>query len=356
MIETAPRHGDGADTAARLIGFMGELSQPLLPAAERADLLVPFSLLCSLAMNERENARRHAALCSDGTPVEFSLTLGDRGRHALRFVCDVGAPPPAWDGGEEEWFRELADQVAPRFDGRAETLDRLFAAHLAGSPSEMPFKVWFGGGASPDVPRTGLIYFNSEWLTTPDIVAILAPLIGADAAAMYHEWARSIGLGYAGIAYDFDTAGLRKTKLYMRLDAARVRDLESTLEHFPGEAGARLPGLFEKAFGATPRGRRGGAMLALGFSAASALPDASAYFHLESWGVPDFAGLTPIVQRLLDGWGSGFDSGLGQGPRGCASTLLSLSDSGERERLAIYFKPRLAGRPAAAAPVAMAAM
>lgn len=356
MRETELRQSEGADTAARMIGFLGELSEPLLPAAERADLLILFSLLSSLALNESANPRQRAALCSDGTPVEFSLALDDRGRHALRFVCDAGAPPAAWDGGEGEWFRNLADKVAPRFHGRAEILDRLFAAHLADAPETMPFKVWFGAGASPDSPLTGLVYFNSEWLATPDLIAILAPQVGNDAAAMYLHWAKSIGAGYAGVAYDFDPSGLRKVKLYLRLGAARVRNLEATLEHFPGGAGSRLSGLFDKALGAFPREQRGGTMLALGFSTPSGAVDASVYFHLESWGVPDFEALTPVVRRLLDGWGLGFESSLAQGPHGCAPTLLSLSTSGDSDRLAIYFRPRLAPRLAATmTPPAMAA-
>ena len=348
MIETAPRPSSGIDTAARLIGFMGDLSEPLLPVAERADLLVLFSLLSSLALGEARNTRRRAALCSDGTPLELSLSVDDRGRHALRFVCDVGAPPSAWDGSENQWYRELADKVAPRFDGREDLLDRLFSAHLADAPPAMPFKVWFGGGASPGAPRTGLVYFNSEWFRTPDLIAVLAPHVGADAAAMYRDWAKRIGVGFAGVAYDFDAAGLRKTKLYLRLNAVGVRNLETMLGHFPGDAGARLSALFEKSFGAVPRLRRGGVMLALGLSSPSASIDASVYFHLESWGVPDFAGLAPVVQRLLNGWGGSFDGSLAQGPQGCGATLLSLSASGQRERLAIYFKPVLTGRPVSA--------
>ena len=96
-------------------------------------------------------------------------------------------------------------------------------------------------------------------------------------------------------------------------------------------------------------------MLALGFATPSGAPEASAYFHLESWGLPDFAALTPVVQRLLGGWGTDFGSEVPEGPRGCAPTLLSLSASGERERLAIYFKPRLTVRLVPiVAPAAMA--
>ena len=69
--------------------------------------------------------------------------------------------------------------------------------------------------------------------------------------------------------------------------------------------------------------------------------EATVYFHLESWGVRNFVGLTPIMRRLLGGWGFDLDSSLSAGPRGCAPTLLALSVSDQRRRLATYFKPLL---------------
>jgi hypothetical protein len=118
------------------------------------------------------------------------------------------------------------------------------------------------------------------------------------------------------------------------------------LQHFPGDAGQRLLRLFEQGFTPANRARRGSFLVALGLPARSSTLEASAYFHLEGWGVQKFAGLTPILRRSLGGWGFDLENSLSAGPRGCAPTLLSFSVSGERERLAVYFKPLMGERQA----------
>ena len=184
-----------------------------------------------------------------------------------------------------------------------------------------------------------MLYFNAEWLSAADVVDILAPHIRPQDARTLLEWPRACGADYKGIAYDFDAGGLRKVKLYLRPDVVGARKLEGMLRHFPGDAGQRLRRLFEEGLSPANRARRGSFLVALGLPARSSTLEASAYFHLESWGVQQFAGLTPILRRSLGGWGFDLENSLSAGPRGCAPTLLSFSVSDERERLAVYFKP-----------------
>ena len=341
MLQTSPQSSEFVDAATGLVTFMAGLSEPLLPPREQREFVTMFAALSGLALATPERDFQRGKLCSDGTPIECSFALDDEGRHALRFVCDVSAAARITDGSPHPWFRDLAEKIVPRFEASREELDRLFAVHLANAPPSMRFQAWFGSGAAPGARRTTLIYFNTQWLTTPDLFAILAPYIPSQNLSVLGEWLEACDTQCVGTAYDFDSDGLCKIKLYVRLDAERVRKLETMLGHFPGNTGSKLLGLFTKAFDPSDFAQRGGAMLALGQPMRSASLDASAYFHLESWGVPDFVGLAPTLQRLLCTWGVDFDDGLSEGPSGCAPTLLSLSASGERERLGVYFKPLL---------------
>ena len=344
MRAASPPLVEDPDAASKLVAFMGELTEPLLADRERYEFLVLFSLLSGLAFAKPKGADRRAALCSDGTPLEISLSLDDQGRHALRFVCDVAAGMPGEVESQRIWLRDLADKIAPQFEGSRETLDRLFEMHLRGAPDSSRFRVWFGAGAAPGSPRVGMLYFNAEWLSAADVVDILAPHVRPQDAPTLLDWPRACGADYKGVAYDLDSGGLRKVKLYLRPEVVGVRKLEAMLRHFPGDAGQRLRRLFEEAFSAANRARSGSFLIALGLPARSSTLEASVYFHLESWGVRDFAGLTPILRRSLGGWGFDLENTLSAGPRGCAPTLLSFSVSGERERLAVYFKPVIGER------------
>jgi hypothetical protein len=325
------------DVAAQLTTFMAELTEGLLPARERYEALVRFSLLTGLAFARLDDPRR-AALCSDGTPLEWSLSIDNRGRHALRYVCDVAAGMPDDAKAQGEWFRSLAEKVTPRFPGSSTLLDRLFKMHLHGAPDSARFKVWFGAGLSAETPRTGMLYFNTEWLRRTQVIEILAPHFPSENTGALAAWADAARADYDGIAYDFDPAGVRKVKVYLRPGSA---GLETCFKLLPGAAGPTLSRLIKDAFGANRRSRRGGFMVALGLPAHSTEVEASVYLHLESWGVHDFAGLTPILRRMLGNWDIDLGPGLSRGPRGCVPTLLSFSTAGDRPRLAVYFKPLL---------------
>jgi hypothetical protein len=83
-------------------------------------------------------------------------------------------------------------------------------------------------------------------------------------------------------------------------------------------------------------------MTALGMPVHDPQLETTVYLHLESWGIGDFTSLTPIIRTVLGGWNIDLDASLSNGPRGCAPTLLALSTSAGRSRLAVYFKPALA--------------
>jgi len=319
---------------------MGDLSAPLLPERERYEFLVLFSMMSGLAFAPPPANHRRAALCSDGTPLEISLAFDDHGRHSVRFVCDVAASMPD-TVNQRRWFRELGDKLVPRFEGSGDTLDGLFEKHLSGAHDSSRFRVWFGAGAAPGSPRIGMLYFNAEWLSTADVIHILTPHVRTADASTLLAWPAACGTDYKGIAYDFDASGLRKVKVYLRPDVVGSRNLQALLPHFPGSAGQKLLRLFEQGFDAADRARKGSFVLALGLPTHPSTVEATVYFHLESWGVQDFALLTPILRRLLAGWGFDLDRALSAGPHGCAPTLLSLGLSGQRQRLAIYFKPLL---------------
>jgi hypothetical protein len=337
---SSPRRED-SQVASKLVAFMGELTAPLLPERERYELLVMFSLLSGLAFARPQATHRRAALCSDGTPLEISLALDDQGGHSVRFVCDVAAGMPDTATNQRQQFRDLAEKVVPQFDGSHDTLDRLFEMHLSGARDSSRFRVWFGAGSAPGSPRIGMLYFNAEWLSTVNVIDILAPHLRLSDTGILSAWPAACGEDYKGIAYDFDATGLRKVKLYLRPNGVGASILQGLLKHFPGNAGHRLRRLFEEGFGVANRARRGGFVLALGLPVQPSTVEATVYFHLESWGVRNFVAVTPILRRLLGGWGFDLDSSLSAGPRGCAPTLLSLSVSDQRQRLALYFKPLL---------------
>src|SRR5579871_2019710 len=140
MRAASPPLVEDPDAASKLVAFMGELTEPLLADRERYEFLVLFSLLSGLAFVEQKRADRRAALCSDGTPLEMSLSLDDQGRHALRFVCDVAAGMPRERESQRIWLRDLADKLTPQFEGSRDTLDRLFEMHLRGAPESSRFR------------------------------------------------------------------------------------------------------------------------------------------------------------------------------------------------------------------------
>ena len=341
---SSPAVGDMTHASSRLIAFMGELTA-LLPERERYETLVLFSLLSGMAFAEGRPVDRRAGLCSDGTPLELSLAINDQGRHAIRFVFDVAGGVPDGTSGVRQ-LRDLADKVVPRFDEATDTLDRLFDRHLEKARATTRFKVWFGAGAAPGQPRIGKLYFNTEWLSVSDVLDILAPHIRPGDAAAITAWPAACGTDYAAIGYDFDIAGMRKTQLYMRPDGVGAAKLLELLGHFPGHAGDELWRLFERGFGSFDRARAGSFVLSLGLPPRHAAGDvdieAKVYFHLPSWGMPDFVAVAPVLSRLLGGWGVDLDSdNLSAGPRGCAPTLLALGISRHSQRLALYFKPLL---------------
>src|SRR5690242_4186998 len=132
-----------------LAGFVDRWTQPLFDADEHVTIPRVFSQLISRVFNEdRQAGTQRSQLCSDGTPVEFSLSFDSLNRFAIRYVCDTtnGTTP------ESEWtpaLRRTADIVVPTEWQSSALLDRLFEKHLAGVPMENRFRVWHGSGFAP---------------------------------------------------------------------------------------------------------------------------------------------------------------------------------------------------------------
>lgn len=339
--QAPPRAGADVKLLGSLLSFMAEWTTPLLAEAERNELLAIFSLLTSLAFAPT-GVNRRAALCSDGTPLEISLALDDRGRHAIRFVCDVasGLTPQL---GVNQSFRELADAVVPRFKGRVEALDSLFDRHLSGAYASSRFHVWYGAGFAPGIPRMGKLYFNTEWLSAAEIYSVLASHIGFQEVRVLDRLPVIASSQHAGVGYDFDASGLRKAKLYVRTPIFDPEDVLGITQRF---CGARLDcfrRLLDQSIGSLGVGSRTGtSILSIGFLSPSTKHEVKIYLHLDSWGLPDFQSVAPTLKRLLEGWG--FDATAlerSPGPRGCAPTLLALGVDDDREMLSLYFKPLL---------------
>lgn len=159
--------------AASLYEYVGARLRAMIPAfrleSDRATIERVYELLCreSLALPAGRRPLRASRLNADGTPFQFSLTLG-RSRPSLQFVAETG-PPSASNSerlraalqgacdvahllGATDSFartRELVDQAAPADDPA-------FIADHAGC-------AWVGAAfASGGVARLK-VYVNASW-------------------------------------------------------------------------------------------------------------------------------------------------------------------------------------------------
>jgi hypothetical protein len=336
--------GVASTARAELGALMARLTPVALEAAGREQFLRVFDQLLALAYREPQNLARRSQLCEDGTPVEMSVAIDNRGRVGTRAVCDVaGGLPDVHEARVPAQLRALAGALAPDFPGSGAMLDEMFARHLAERRPSSRFQVWYGAGVAPGKPLLIKLYFNAEWLDADGLRDALAPHLPPAIVERCLRLPAAAGSRYKCVAYDVGADGPGKIKLYLEPTAGAPADIRAMLDRCAEAGGERLDDLLTLCLGDLPR-RWGQFALVLGLIVGRERPDVAfepkIYVHLKSWGAPDFAAVRPVMARLLRRWGfepRGF--GLGPGPRGLEPTLLGIGRSGAREGMALYFKP-----------------
>ncbi len=324
-----------------LSSFFAAWIEPLFPRDEQTRMLEGFAFLVDRAFAAPLGpGSRRSNLCADGTPLEMSLALDNSGRWAIRFVCDVAAGSTADES--IGFHRALADRVIPDSGSRAEELDWLFGKHLSGALESSRFRVWYGMGFAPQHMDVGKLYFNTEWLSAVQVHEIAARFLSPEML----DGLASIPLlkreSYVGVGYDFDRAGLRKLKTYVRLAGLDVAALESSVDcHCRGRQG-RFRQLLERVAEACGRPYEDSFVASAGYVPRWGKREFKVYLSLAAWGIRDFAATAPLLQAILAGWG--FQAGTldtSPGPAGCVPTLLAIGVDDDRELASIYFKPEL---------------
>jgi len=328
--------------AASLSSFFAAWIEPLFPRDEQQRILESFAFLVDRAFTDPiPQGRRRSNLCADGTPLEMSLALDDRGRWAIRFVCDVAAAD-ASDGDSIGFHRYLADRVIPDYGSRAAELDWLFARHLSGALESSRFRVWYGMGFAPGQMELGKLYFNTEWLSSIQVQDIMARLLSPEVL----DGLVSIPLletePYAGVGYDFDHVGLRKLKVYVRPAEFNVGALVRSVGCHCSGRESSFRQILDRVADARGSPYKGNFVASAGQVPRLAKREFKVYLPLAAWGIRDFASTAPLLQAILAGWG--FRTGAldtATGPARCVPTLLAIGVDDDRELASIYFKPEL---------------
>jgi len=329
---------------AELGALMARLVPAAIEAARREHFLRIFDRLVALAYREPQNSARRSQLCDDGTPVEMSVAIDNRGGVGTRVVCDVaGGLPDVPEVLEPAQLRALAGMLAPDFPGSKAMLDNMFARHLAERRPSSRFLVFYGVGIAPGKPLLIKFYFNTEWLDADALRGALAPHLPPALLERCVRLPAALGARYKGVAYDVAANGFAKIKLYLEPTAGAPTDMRAMLDRCTEAGGERLDDLLMLCLGDLPR-RSGQFALALGLVMGRERRDVAfepkVYMHLKSWGAPSFSAVGPLMLRVLRHWGvDAPDFGVGAGPYGLEPTLLGIGRSGSREGMALYFKP-----------------
>ena len=330
-------------TIQSLAKFLCSWTSSLFPPQEHGEMLKSFNLLTSMAFGTGGQKKLlRSNLCSDGTPLELSLALDDFGRFAVRFVCDVNygiVPYPSLN----ESFRAFADSVVPSHNGRSEMLDHLFKAHLAAAKEEARFRVWYGAGFSPERPSIGKLYFNTEWLTLSEILNVASDLVTPGDIKTLANLSILTTWPVVGVAYDFDSEGLKKVKLYVRPHQLRLDSLLDVVRSVCPERIGAFCQILTSVCG-PPEGpiMRGNPVLSVGILPRSNAKEIKLYLQLADLELSSFQALAPLIQRTASGWGYSINfPDAAVGPQGCSPTVFALGVDDEREMLSMYFKPDL---------------
>jgi hypothetical protein len=344
MATRVKRAAKAADLTNQLVALMTRLMPGSLEEPSRDEFIAIFRRLLGLAYHKSQNMARRSQLCHDGTPVEMSIAWDNQYRFETRAVCDVaGGLPDVDDRDVPAQLRAVTDTIVPNFRGRNELLDAIFERQLAKRSPASRFLMWHGVGASPGKPLLTKLYFNAEWLSGDALVDVLTPLLPSHAVDRCISLPGLVGSRHKCLAYDLSAEGLSKIKLYTEPAASTSTELFSLLDGFPAHEAARLQELLRLCIADLPESS-GCFVLVLGMLPGQGRTDFAfepkVYLHLKSWGVPGFAGVGPVIGKLMHRWGFEVpEVGFGAGPSHLEPTLLSIGASRAREGVALYFKP-----------------
>jgi hypothetical protein len=313
----------------------------VLPHEARPEAQRIFKGLVGRAFSPACHSRR-SNLCSDGTPIEFSLALDSLGRFAIRFVCDI------WDENLEDAeagsaMLEFGSIAASRDWSCWPTLESLHHLHLQGAPASSRFKMWHGAGFSPGLPRVAKFYFNTEWRSQDETRDILASLLSSEEVAELSDSTFHRLKHWAGVGYDCSQTGIGKVKAYARFAEFRLDEMLPEVTRHCARQSEAFCDLANLITDGNPFAGTSNCMASVGFFPRHRFHEFKAYVPFEAWGIHQFSEITPMMQRVMARWG--IDGGLAlasNGPGGFAPTLLSFGVDDTRETVSLYFRPAFA--------------
>jgi hypothetical protein len=164
--EEAPR---GASLYDSVHDQLASLVKKFGLEGQRTQVMRAYEIICreSMALPMGMRPPEFSRINVDGTPFQFSLTLGS-GRPSLQFLSEAGVPGSSVADRmklSRERFGELADlfQVGGDLAGIGDLLDRAAPADDPDLLADPSGAFWIGAAFSPVVPPKLTVYVNARW-------------------------------------------------------------------------------------------------------------------------------------------------------------------------------------------------
>jgi hypothetical protein len=319
--------------------FVNRITNPFLTEQQRQEAWDVLTKLTSRSMPQYLEGRPgRSGMCTDGCPMEFSLAFDELGNTEFRYVIDAGdVTIPVLE--RTPTYREFADAAVPNAKGHAALLDFLFDRHLDGMPANYLFRVWHGAGFAADKPRTGKLYFNTEWMP-PARLRELTTTVFKDKWLEDSLELLALTDGLHLLGYEFNSSGITRLKAYSRwswLDSQKIQDRAQQLLGVPSND---LAHVIERISPFMGEHAHKPCIVVFSVQQASNQRQLTVYLPLEAWGASSPRVIAAVIEELL---GFSVNAPFAGEDRltGIVPTVLSFRAAGQQRRAALYFRPDL---------------